>query len=1079
MKSPDFQTRMLKKLAGCSIFGRTKFTKERREKERQSMLKRKASQSILKSTTARSDGAGDGFVTRQKGRHGDGRIVQFCDGSPESVSDEVFHADIDLPETPNTANYTVRRCLKRSKSADPETTGLNNFFHDFHIRKSFLRKKSRMPPIDTHSLIPKNTVNDLDAGTSSSPSSYDPSANSTSPASQTSTAPTSIFSTVGSVQSQTSPDVKPNSNPEVQDTHTTAIHKEPSLSPIRESSPSTQAASHEFTPGAKLPTETFSKAPVSVMTIEKAAAIKIYLETHFSKLLSSGPTDRSIRRRNFEHNLIANAFTDSQRLIARTEWYQAEAAHTRQMRVLKTTSLLRHTMKGIDIAGYEVVRVLGKGSFGVVRLVTEKRDASALTPLPHAGQGNSRTHSSAASSLKTLCPKDVYAMKVIRKSTMLRTSQEAHLRAERDFLASSAHSRWVVPLIAAFQDNTNLYLVMEYMVGGDFLGLLLREDVLDEAVARWYAAEMVLCVTEAHRLGWIHRDVKPDNFLIDARGHLRIGDFGLAFDGGWAHDQGYFRGEREGLRERCGVVVKGDEEDEGVGSVGRGRQAGGWLHVGGRVETDVLPRREREERRLMAKSIVGTGQYMAPEIILGLPYDGRCDWWSLGIILYECLFGRTPFYRESRQATKECIVRHEETLYFPTNERWSRPGSEYRRWLPWASELVLDLIRGLLCDREIRLGSRAYRYNEFKPGRLRHFGGGMSAHGSAWSGKFVNPAAAEEIKGHPWFLNVPWEHMHQMMPPFVPRLREGQSVTKYFEEEKSILLSDSSEQSSDVEPPLRVNDSHTEDLGDSLDGAKGEDRRGGQGQWLRRARLRREKEELGLQTKTDESFERLKRETGPYWECWKSARKMELEVKESDAGSSTRPVQPPSSATAASSTLVSPIDPADPFAGTRASAQKQGENPYALDGMATSPAAQHGDDNAALPPTSTHQGAVKATPTKRDKKPKHRAKDKILRDPLYTKEVMEVRKRTAFLGYTYRRMKGPEGWLADGGLIGLDVHVNGYEGAGDGMWNTGGMMEGGWGDMNVDGAGDCRGAGGRKKGRRVAGARKAKGRLWP
>ena len=74
-------------------------------------------------------------------------------------------------------------------------------------------------------------------------------------------------------------------------------------------------------------------------------------------------------------------------------------------------------------------------------------------------------------------------MKVIRKSEMLRDSQEAHLRAERDFLVRSEGSTWTVPLIKAFQDRSNLYLIMDYMVGGDFMGLLLREDVLDEDVA--------------------------------------------------------------------------------------------------------------------------------------------------------------------------------------------------------------------------------------------------------------------------------------------------------------------------------------------------------------------------------------------------------------------------------------------------------------------------------------------------------------------------------------------------------------------------------------------------------------------
>jgi len=133
-------------------------------------------------------------------------------------------------------------------------------------------------------------------------------------------------------------------------------------------------------------------------------------------------------------------------------------------------------------------------------------------------------------------------MKVIRKSDMLRNSQEGHLRAERDFLVSAEGSRWyvnthcvncstfkhldnwlnssrVVPLIASFQDPNNLYLVMDYMPGGDFLGLLIRDNVLTEQVAKWYIAEMILCIEEAHSLQWIHRDVKPDNFLISASGN--------------------------------------------------------------------------------------------------------------------------------------------------------------------------------------------------------------------------------------------------------------------------------------------------------------------------------------------------------------------------------------------------------------------------------------------------------------------------------------------------------------------------------------------------------------------------------
>lgn len=122
------------------------------------------------------------------------------------------------------------------------------------------------------------------------------------------------------------------------------------------------------------------------------------------------------------------------------------------------------------------------------------------------------------------------------------------------------HDR-IVPLVASFDDLTSLYLVMEYMPGGDFLGLLIRENILPESVARFYIAEMILAVEEAHRLKFIHRDIKPDNFLISASGHLKISDFGLAFDGHWSHDLSYYNCQRYSLLGRLGIRVDGDAED--------------------------------------------------------------------------------------------------------------------------------------------------------------------------------------------------------------------------------------------------------------------------------------------------------------------------------------------------------------------------------------------------------------------------------------------------------------------------------------------------------------------------------------
>jgi serine/threonine protein kinase len=72
---------------------------------------------------------------------------------------------------------------------------------------------------------------------------------------------------------------------------------------------------------------------------------------------------------------------------------------------------------------------------------------------------------------------------------------------------------------------------------------------------------MILCIEEAHKMEWIHRDIKPDNFLISASGHLKISDFGLAFNGHWAHNQSYYNGQREGLLEKTGIKIRGDEQD--------------------------------------------------------------------------------------------------------------------------------------------------------------------------------------------------------------------------------------------------------------------------------------------------------------------------------------------------------------------------------------------------------------------------------------------------------------------------------------------------------------------------------------
>jgi protein-serine/threonine kinase len=433
---------------------------------------------------------------------------------------------------------------------------------------------------------------------------------------------------------------------------------------------------------------------------------------------------------------------------------------------------------------------------------------------------------------------------------------------------------------------------------------------------------MILCVDEAHRMKWIHRDIKPDNFLISASGHLKISDFGLAFDGHWSHSQAYYSNHRNYLLDKLGIKIVGDEQDaaEEAGEAGLTTHASRPpSRTPSCVKKDaeetakregLLNWRNRTERRKLARSVVGTSQYMAPEVILGQPYDGRCDLWSIGIILYECLYGRTPFYSENRQVTKESIVSHRSTLYFPRNERWSRPSTDSRVLLPPPSDLALDLMQSILTDKDVRLSSRQYRQSE--AARLaRRPSNPMTA-----QGKHVYPNGSEEIKSHEFFRGMPWTDMHSRPPPFVPRVREKQSITKYFEDEKDIVSVESSPYNSSTSDP-------TDETANGNPTAA--------------ERLQQEKAEVGLQACSHAEFRRIREHFGASYAAWKTERVAFLHRQ-------------------------------------RMEREEEEDN----------------DDVEA---------------SSKPKKEKKRPRDKVLRDAAVGKKVMEIRKKKAFFGYTYRRPK--------------------------------------------------------------------------
>ncbi|KAE8786962.1 putative serine/threonine protein kinase IREH1 [Hordeum vulgare] len=221
---------------------------------------------------------------------------------------------------------------------------------------------------------------------------------------------------------------------------------------------------------------------------------------------------------------------------------------------------------------------------------------------------------------------DLFAIKVLRKADMIRKNAVESILAERDILIT-VRNPFVVRFFYSFTSRENLYLVMEYLNGGDLYSLLRNLGCLDEDVARVYLAEVVLALEYLHSMQIVHRDLKPDNLLIAHDGHVKLTDFGLS-KVGLINSTDDLSGPAV-----SGASLYGDDEPQ-------------------MNELEEMDHRARRQKR----SAVGTPDYLAPEILLGTGHGTSADWWSVGVILFELLVGIPPFNAEHPQTIFDNIL---------------------------------------------------------------------------------------------------------------------------------------------------------------------------------------------------------------------------------------------------------------------------------------------------------------------------------------------------------------------------------------------------------------------------------------
>ena len=418
-----------------------------------------------------------------------------------------------------------------------------------------------------------------------------------------------------------------------------------------------------------------NNARPSAETLEKARIVKKVIEKKYTSLYEEEKT-----RKEYIDNLIY-----AMKSIEATKEEKEEAQIELKKKEVEVWRNRRHKMK---ISDFTAEAIIGKGAFGEVRLCKEKSP-----------------------------PYRLVAIKKMKKDEMIKKNQSKHVIAEREILAQ-ADNKWIVDLHSSFTDSENLYLVMEYLPGGDLMNQLIKRDIFSEEETRFYMVELVLSIESVHALNYIHRDIKPDNILLDNTGHIKLSDFGLCK----YYESEFFMSEvLENHRKQAAALSSGQ-----------------FIDLKGSDHQHSKKSHHRNRKKVY--SMVGTIDYIAPEVFGKKGYTESVDWWSLGTIMFEMMVGYPPFVASDAAKTCHKIIQWQDHFDIPEDIQLS-PNSE-------------DLIRKLIDRADTRLGSNG----------------------------------ADEIKQHPFFEGVDWDsYASKTKAPHRPNLKSDTDVSNFdsFEDDGS------------------------------------------------------------------------------------------------------------------------------------------------------------------------------------------------------------------------------------------------------------------------------------------------------